>query len=55
MRVAVEYPVSVKVYDPCHAGVLVELSGEFDISCLAAVEHALRRASGVRPSWTSRG
>lgn len=45
---ALEYPASIKVHNPCREGVLVELAGEFDISCLEAFEHALRRASGLR-------
>ena len=40
-----EYPARIKVHNPCHAGVLVELAGEFDVSCLLALAQALRRAS----------
>ena len=43
-----EYPASIKVHNPCREGVLVELTGEFDLSCLEAFEHALRRASDLR-------
>jgi anti-anti-sigma regulatory factor len=46
-EVVLEYPAGIKVHDPCRAGVLVELSGEFDVSCLVAFGHALRRASGL--------
>ena len=42
-----EYPARIKVHNPCRAGVLVELAGEFDVSCLLALAHALRRASGL--------
>lgn len=43
-----EYPARIKVHQPCRAGVvLVELAGEFDVSCLVALRHALRRASGL--------
>jgi anti-anti-sigma regulatory factor len=40
-------PARIKVHDPCRAGVLVELFGEFDVSCLGAFGHALRGASGL--------
>ena len=40
-----EYPARIKVHNPCRAGVLVEVAGEFDVSCLLALGHALRRAS----------
>ena len=42
-----EYPARIKVHAPCRAGVLVELAGEFDASCLVALGQALRRASGM--------
>lgn len=42
-----EYPARIKVHNPCRAGVLVELAGEFDASCLLALGHALRRASSL--------
>ncbi len=42
-----EYPARIKVHAPCHAGVLVELAGEFDASCLVAFGQALSRASGL--------
>ncbi len=44
---SLEYPASIKVHAPCRAGVLVELAGEFDVSCLEAFGHALSRASGL--------
>ena len=43
-----EYPARIKVHNPCREGVLVELAGEFDLSCLEAFEHALTRASSLR-------
>ena len=47
-----EYLASIKVHDPCRAGVLVELSGELDVSCLEAFGHALTRASSFgRPTF----
>ena len=46
-EVVLEYPARIKVHEPCRAGVLVELSGEFDVSCLVAFGRALRRASGL--------
>ena len=36
---------SIKTHDPCRTGVLVELSGEFDVSCWKAFRYALRRAT----------
>ena len=42
-----EYPTRIKVHDPCRAGVLVELTGEFDVSCLVPFGYALRRALGL--------
>ncbi len=47
-----EYPARIKVHPPCRAGVLIELAGEFDISCLVALRDALRRTSGHgRRAW----
>jgi anti-anti-sigma regulatory factor len=47
-----EYLANIKVHDPGRAGVLVELSGEFDVSCLEAFGHALKRASSFgRPTF----
>ena len=43
-----EYPARIKVHNPCREGTLVELAGEFDVSCLDALGDALRRASGLR-------
>jgi anti-anti-sigma regulatory factor len=42
-----EYPARIKIHRPCRAGVLVELVGEFDVSCLVALGDALRRVSGM--------
>lgn len=51
-----EYLANIKVHDPCHAGVLVELRGEFDVSCLGAFRHALNRASRFgRPAFVDIG
>ena len=47
-----EYAASIKVYEPRRAGVLVELSGEFDVSCLEALGQALRRVASLqRPAF----
>ena len=43
-----EYPARIKVHNPCCEGTLVELAGEFDVSCLDALGDALRRAAGLR-------
>lgn len=49
---ALEYLASIEVHDAYPAGVLVELSGEFDVSCLEAFGHALKRASSFgRPTF----
>lgn len=42
-----EYSASIKVHDPRRAGVLVELSGEFDVSCLEAFGQALERVESL--------
>lgn len=42
-----EYPARIKIHPPCRAGVLIELAGEFDVSCLVVLEDALRRASDL--------
>ena len=47
-EIILEYPASIKVHNPGGEGTLVELAGEFDVSCLEAFEHALTRASGLR-------
>lgn len=44
-EIDLKYPARIKVHNSCHAGVLIELAGEFDVSCLLALGHALRRAS----------
>ena len=41
------YPASIKIHPSCRAGVLVELAGEFDVSCVVALEDALKRVSGL--------
>ena len=38
---------SIKTHDPCRTGVLVELSGEFDVSCWEAFRYALRKAASL--------
>jgi len=43
-----QYASSIKVHDPGHSGVLVELHGEFDVACLWAFRRALRRATELR-------
>lgn len=43
-----ECSASIKVHDPCPAGVLVELSGEFDISCLEVFGRALKKVASLR-------
>ncbi len=48
-EVALEYVARIKVHEPCGSGVLVELAGEFDASCLEALAEALQRAS--RLGW----
>ena len=40
-----KYATTIRVHDPCCAGVLVELSGEFDLFCLEAFEDALDEAA----------
>jgi anti-anti-sigma regulatory factor len=45
--VTLEYAARIKVHDPCEAGVLVELSGEFDVSCAEAFARALDRAASL--------
>lgn len=47
-ELALEYSARIKVHNPCREGVLIELAGEFDISCLEAFEHALKRALSLR-------
>jgi anti-anti-sigma regulatory factor len=42
-----DYRSRIKVHNPCRSGVLVELHGEFDVSCLEALRHAFERASGL--------
>ncbi len=42
-----QYLASIKVHDPCRAGVLVELHGEFDVACLESFRQTLRRASDL--------
>lgn len=52
-----KYPARIKIHRSCRAGVLVELAGEFDVSCVGALEDALKRVSGLkkRALSTSRG
>lgn len=42
-----EYLARIKVHDPTPDGVLVELNGEFDLSCLEAFKRALVRARSL--------
>jgi len=41
---ALEYLARIKIHTPTDDGVLVELNGEFDLSCLEALRGALDRA-----------
>ena len=41
---ALEYLARIKIHNPTDGGVLVELNGEFDLSCLEALRGALDRA-----------
>ncbi len=44
---SLKYPARIKIHRSCRAGVLVELAGEFDVSCLVALGDALKRSSGL--------
>ena len=46
-EVVLKHPARIKVHDPCRTGLLVELSGEFDVSCLVTFGQVLRRASSL--------
>ena len=44
---ALEFLARIKIHNPADDGVLVELNGEFDISCLEALGAALDRARSL--------
>jgi len=43
-----KYPARIKIHPSCRAGVLVEFAGEFEVSCVVALEDALKRVSGLK-------
>lgn len=47
----VRYGARIKVHAPSHVGVLVELGGEFDISCSEAFDQALRGLETTGPAY----